>query len=204
LTPEERFEFAATINRVAATSMVFTDKPGIKVSDIRREVRRLIPKGLALVIVDYLQLLAPPDRHVKRYEQVGEMTSELKGVAQEFEVPVLCLCQLNRESAKDGGWPQLHHLRESGSIEQDADNVMFIHLDPTGTSKRVDRERSGAAIGDKDIDDRNGFLVVRKNRQGAIGRHRIVWHPETTTFTPPEVQSFAEFDRFAGNDADGF
>jgi replicative DNA helicase len=81
--------------------------------------------GLSMLLIDYIGLIASHDRRRERHESVAEITSELKSLAMELQIPVVALCQLNREAEK--GKPSLNHLRESGSIEQDADVVMLLH-----------------------------------------------------------------------------
>jgi len=91
--------------------------------------------GLSMLLIDYIGLIASHDRRRERHESVAEITSELKSLAMELQIPVVALCQLNREAEK--GKPSLGHLRESGSIEQDADVVMLLHREtrdsPTAT-----------------------------------------------------------------------
>ena len=89
--------------------------------------------GFDLLIVDYIGLVKAADRTRARYEQVGQITSDLKAIAKDLKVPVLALCQLNRDA--DGAEPKLSNLRESGSVEQDADAVLFIHRAPGETTK---------------------------------------------------------------------
>jgi replicative DNA helicase len=105
--------------RFANASLMIDDRPVVTVAEIRRTARRLKRQGnLCLIVVDYLQRLSPSDPRAKRYEAVGQMSNDLKTLARELNVPVLCLAQLNREIERGGnGRPQLSHLRESGNIE---------------------------------------------------------------------------------------
>lgn len=138
-------------------SIVFDDTPGVSVFDIRNRARSMHrQRPLAGVVVDYLQLMED-DRDIKRWEKVAEMTRRLKLLSRELQVPVIACSQLNRESSRRGdGRPGLSDLRESGSIEQDADVVMLL---------------------DRDTSDPDSDLAVNlaKNRQGQTGITYLSW-----------------------------
>lgn len=125
--------------------------------------------GLALLIVDYIGLVRPDDRTRPRHEQVAEVSAGLKALAKELSIPVLALCQLNREA--DGNEPRLSHLRESGAIEQDADLVLFIHRDA---------EKAG---------NTDAKLIVAKHRHGETGRLSLTWIPDRTRFEDSSGQA---------------
>jgi len=156
------------------------DRPSLTTADMRREARRLHRRsGLALLVVDYLQRVTPADVRVKRYEQVGQITGELKRLAREFNVPVLLLAQLNREvEATADHRPRLSHLRESGDIEQDADVVAFLHRPEV--YKPDDADLHGQAA-----------LIVEKNRNGPTSRFELSWDETTTTFWTPAPAGLA-------------
>lgn len=119
-----------------------------------RSTSRRFP--LALIVVDYLQLMAPRDRRASREQQVGENSEGLKALAKELEVPILALAQVNRESARSSDKrPQMADLRESGRIEADADHVWLLHREDL-----VDRNSTSGAI----------EIHVAKNRNGPSGR----------------------------------
>jgi len=167
---QDRRQLVQVSNHLPGSTLVIDDRASMTVADIHRNARRHSgKKGLALVVVDYLQRLTPHDRRVQRHEQVGAMTDALKARARELDVAVLCLCQLNREAAKDGQ-PQLWQLRESGSIEQDADVVAFLV------------RQYNAGMIDASGADRQAELRIAKNRNGECGAYRLTWEPETTTF----------------------
>jgi replicative DNA helicase len=153
------------------TPLFIWDRAGVSVADIRRRARLLASQDrLSLVIIDYLQRLLPADPRAKRYEQVGQMASDLKRLARDLELPVLCLAQLNRqaESTSDHR-PRLAHLRESGDIEQDADQVLFLHRPEV--HQPDDWDLRGQAV-----------LIVSKNRNGPTGEFNLVWDAPRTTF----------------------
>ena len=145
------------------------DRAGMTVPEIRRWAKRLARRDLHLVVVDYLQRLTPTDRRINRHEQIGQMTAGLKAMARELDVAVLCLAQLSREADKELR-PRLSHLRESGSIEQDADVVAFLWRDrnkePADPARAVE-----------------GEFIVAKNRSGETGALKVWWQASRTRFT---------------------
>lgn len=164
---------------VAPAKLWIDDRPGMSIADIRRSARKLARSGLALVVVDYLQLVTPSDRRVPREQQVATITRELKQAARELDVPVLCLCQLNRQADQER--PRLSHLRESGAIEQDADMVVFLY------AHEAKQERG---------EDHNAVLEVAKYRHGESKVFRMYWTGATTSFACPD-QGYSEFKPFA-------
>ena len=176
---EEHWRVDRALNELSAAALVIDDRPELSVASIRRETRRLARKGLALITVDYLQLLMPADRKLQRYEQIGQMTAGLKALARELDVPVLVLGQLSR-AAEVADEPRLCHLRESGSIEQDADVVLLLHRP----------EDALEADGDRwDAD-----LIIAKNRNGPSGRVKLDWDGTLMQF---RVHQRAEYPEFA-------
>jgi replicative DNA helicase len=179
---DETTALSDAMREVATSRLWIHDSPQLSAADIRRASRRL--DGLAMIVVDYLQLVAPPDRRVQRYEQVGQTTRALKAMARELGVPVLVLCQLNREAEKLDR-PTLSNLRESGSIEQDADVVTFLHRPP----KPIEHD------GQK----WDAEWIVAKNRNGPSNRtYRLTWHPEQTRYECWAPDGYPEFDQFGG------
>lgn len=121
-------------------------------------------KGIGLIVVDYLQLLHSKSKYSIREQEVAEISRKLKLLSRELEIPVIALCQLNRESEKRKR-PALADLRESGSLEQDADNVIFIY-------KSEDEE--GVIL--------NMELIIAKQRNGGTGTVKVRFNSKTTTF----------------------
>jgi replicative DNA helicase len=163
--------------------IVIHDQPGLCVHEIRRACRRLAPKGLGLIVVDYLQRVTPEDRRADRHLQIGQITWALKALALELKVPVLVLSQLGRaaeERNRKTGMviePRLSHLKESGDIEQDADMVLLLH--------RQQRAKEAE-------------LILAKNRQGEQGKFHLTFDAARTLFKP-RVDGYSEFDGFAGD-----
>ncbi len=168
LTPADRKALVEASNTIAGLPLQIHDQPGLSLFDIRTAARNLRSKDLALVVVDYLQRLTPADAKLPRYQQIGAMSDGLKRLARELSVPVLACCQLSREAEKETQ-PRLHHLRESGSIEQDADMVLMLH-----------RRTNGSA--EDDHQDRQADLLIEKNRNGETGALRLNWIPERTRY----------------------
>lgn len=157
LTDDDWQRLAQHAGTIGGWRLRVDDQGSQSLAQIRARARstsRRFP--LALVVVDYLQLMAPRDRRVSREQQVGENSEGLKALAKELEVPVLALAQVNRESARSSDKrPQMADLRESGRIEADADHVWLLHREDL-----VDRESTTGAI----------EVHVAKNRNGPSGR----------------------------------
>lgn len=160
------------------------DQPGSNILKMRATLRRLQnEKKVDLVIIDYLQLMAPV--HVKAsdspVQQVTEISRSLKQLAREFNVPVLALSQLSRAVEQRGGKPRLSDLRDSGSIEQDADVVMFIH--------REDRTK-------EDSDMKNiAEILIEKHRNGPTGTAKLFFDADKSTFLNLDKNESDEFGK---------
>ena len=156
---------------IEQASFYIDDTPALTVSALRTRARRLKRQhGLGLVVVDYLQLLRSTGRHNdNRVQEVSEITQGLKALAKELNVPILALSQLSRavESRTDKR-PLLSDLRESGSIEQDADVVMFIYRDVVYNPETDDPGKTE--------------ILVRKQRNGPIGDVRLHFESKFTRF----------------------
>lgn len=143
------------------------DFAGSSMSNIRTTSRIMHRKeGLDCIVIDYLGLVKPEDSKIAREQQVAEISRMAKQLAKELNIPVFLICQLNRDSVKKGAEPQLHDLRESGQIEQDADVVLLLHRD--------------LLADDKD----KTSIIVAKNRFGGTGhsRDRIKFVPKSQRF----------------------
>jgi replicative DNA helicase len=152
------------------------DSPTSSILEIRTKARRLqMEHGLGLIIVDYLQLMESKTRIENRVLEISEITRSLKGLARELNVPVLALSQLSRavEMAKPA-IPKLAHLRESGSIEQDADVVMFIYRKSADRNYRIE---------DIPMEERNiAELHIAKHRNGPTGMVRVFFDDARVSF----------------------
>lgn len=159
------------------TEMYFDDTPGITVPEIKAKLRRL--KNVDLVIIDYLQLMSSPRRIDNRVQEISEITRGLKILAKEFNVPVITLSQLSRASEQRAEHkPQLSDLRDSGSIEQDADIVLFLYRE----GYYQNEEKSI----DENADKNSGECIVAKNRHGEARSVPLHWQGEFMRFTAQE------------------
>ncbi|MCG2700895.1 replicative DNA helicase, partial [Candidatus Parcubacteria bacterium] len=163
------------------------DSATSNIMEMRTKARRLqIEKGLGLLVIDYLQLMEGRGKYGdNRVQEVSEITRALKGIARELNIPVLALSQLSRavEQSKPA-IPKLSHLRESGSIEQDADVVMFIYR------KAADR---GYNIDELPASEKNSAeLYVAKHRNGPTGKVNLYFNEETVSFKNMEKSGLDE------------
>ena len=152
------------------------DTPGITIPDMKSKLRRL--NGVDLVVVDYLQLMSSAKRIENRVQEISEITRNLKIMAKELDVPLITLSQLSRASEqRTDHRPLLSDLRDSGSIEQDADMVLFLYRE--GYYSAADAAEQG---------DRNsGECIVAKNRHGETRTIQLHWQGEFMRFTAREV-----------------
>lgn len=177
ISPQEWGNINEAIRELGSLDILIDDTPGTTVTEIRAKARRMLHnKQKSLIILDYLQLVNPPagrNYGGNRAFEVSEMSRGLKIMAKELNVPVIMLSQLNRSlEGRTGKRPQMSDLRESGSIEQDADIVMLL-----------DRSTSEA---EAERDDRPDFgvtrVIVAKNRSGPIGDVDLMFLPASTKF----------------------
>ncbi len=181
----------SAIDTLSKAPIYIDDQPGNNILKMRAVARRLKnEKGLGLIVVDYLQLMVPTQtRNVdSTVQQVTEISRSLKNLARELDVPVLALSQLSRAVEQRGGKPKLSDLRDSGSIEQDADVVMFIHREDKA-NRTEDSEKTNIAE-----------ILIEKHRNGATGKVELFFNERKATFQPLEKAEFtgaeAEFRDF--------
>ena len=176
LTEEDWGKIGVASAALSQTEIMVDDNPSISVAEMSAKCRRL--ENLGLVVIDYLQLMTSAgmgqsSNNANRVQVVSDISRALKIMAKELNVPVICLSQLSRanESRQDKR-PMLSDLRESGAIEQDADEVMFIHREDY---YNPDTEKKNIAE-----------LIVAKNRHGEVGTVETQWLPQFTTFADRE------------------
>lgn len=156
------------------------DKAANSVLNMRSVLRRLnTDKPIGLIIVDYLQLMSTARDYDNMVNQVTEISRSLKALAKEFNAPVIALSQLSRAVESRGGKPRLSDLRDSGSIEQDADVVMFIHRE----------DKYGEDTEKKNIVQ----ILIEKHRNGPTGIVELYFDDKKTTFLPIEKSEFGDF-----------
>lgn len=163
---------------VLSESPIYIDDSAItNIMEIRSKTRRLqIEKGLGLLIIDYLQLMEGMGNSENRVQEVAVITRALKGISRELNIPVLAISQLSRAVEMGGGpaMPKLAHLRESGSIEQDADVVMFIYR------KKADRYYLNRDLKPEDM--HTAEIHIAKHRNGPTGTVKVFFNEEKTSF----------------------
>jgi replicative DNA helicase len=164
--------------RVAKARIFVDDTPGIDVMEMRAKARRLkMEVGLDLIMIDYLQLMSVKGKVESRNQEISQISRGLKAVAKELNLPLISLSQLSRRPEQRTGdhRPQLADLRESGSIEQDADVVCFIYRDEVYNKETEDK---GLAE-----------IIIGKQRNGPIGDFKLVFRHDITKFFTPEPSS---------------
>ena len=163
------------VSQLSNTNMVIDDTPGITIGEIRAKCRRLASseKGLALIVIDYLQLISGGRNYgANRQQEVSDISRSLKTLAMELNVPIIALSQLSRSvESREEKRPMMSDLRESGSIEQDADIVMFLY--------REDYYNKEART-----EDNNSIseLIIGKHRSGPTGTIELLFKKNTSTF----------------------
>lgn len=195
LTPSEKERFDRAVKALDESPLYVDDTSARNVSEIGAIARRMKRKvGLSLVIIDYLSLIEPDNPKDPRHEQVARISRRLKGLARDLDVPVMCLAQLNRlvEQGKNNR-PSMSNLRESGAVEQDADQVLLIHREEYYHTKEEAEEKGIRGIAD---------LIVAKNRNGPIGDVKLGWQAKYTLFnnfaTGEEVGEYtSDFQSFS-------
>lgn len=173
------------LDELSRTPIYIDDQAGNTILKMRSAARKLkIEKGLKMLVIDYLQLMAPTNtkQSDSMVQQVTEISRSLKHLARELDIPVLALSQLSRAVETRGGKPKLSDLRDSGSIEQDADLVMFIHAeqedirDESGKMKEIQRKQ----------------LIIAKHRNGPLGEVNLDYHTRHNTFVEIDFSNYGK------------
>lgn len=172
LSGDEWVKLAASADVLSKTNIYLDDTAGITVAEMKAKLRRL--KNLSLVVIDYLQLMSSGKRTENRVQEISQMTRNLKIMAKELNVPVILLSQLSRAAEqRQGHRPMLSDLRDSGSIEQDADIVLFLYRE---------------SYYEEEVENKNlAQVIVAKNRHGSTGDVDISWIGEYTRFESLET-----------------
>ena len=167
---EEQTKLLEAADEFSKAPIFIDDSSAISIMQLRAKARRIHARTpLGFIIVDYLQLLSPTDPRVPREQQVAEASRGLKAIAKELDVPVLVLSQLNRSSEKDNRTPKISDLRESGSIEQDADVVLML-------ARPRDADEKFQVAAD------SAELIVAKQRNGPVGELKLTFLRDITRF----------------------
>lgn len=192
LTLDEEFDkIRHSLEKLSTAPIFIDDQAGNSIMKMRSAARKLRNEhGLGLIIVDYLQLITTSRQYDSMVNQVTEISRSLKGLAKDLDVPVIALSQLSRALESRGGKPKLSDLRDSGSIEQDADVVMFIH--------REDKM-------DKSLEKTNiAEIIVEKHRNGPVGAIQLYFDEEKSTFMSIDKHHGFDVPARAGGNVDDF
>ena len=169
LSSSEEAKIIHAADRLYDAPFYIVDTPGMKLLELRAMARRLrFQHKIEILFIDYLTLIASDNRDLPRHEQIAEISRSLKSLARELEIPVVALSQLRRDA--EGKQPNLADIRESGSIEQDADLVMFLH-----------RERETEIKANKNSEGKTE-LIIAKQRNGPVGKVDLVFIPKYARF----------------------
>ena len=186
LSSESEFsKIRDSLDSLSKAPIFIDDLAGNSMVRMRSVCRRIkAENGIGLIIVDYLQLMSTSKNYDNMVNQVTEISRSLKALAKEFDVPVIALSQLSRAVESRGGRPRLSDLRDSGSIEQDADIVMFIHREDKG---KDESERTNIAE-----------ILIEKHRNGPVGKVDLYFDEKTTSFMSIEKSSMNQFAPSSG------
>lgn len=172
-----------SLGRLRNAKIFLDDEPGITPIKLKSKLRKMNARHpIDLVIIDYLQLMNTTKSYDSMVNQVTEISRSLKAIAKEFNVPIIALSQLSRAVETRGGKPKLSDLRDSGSIEQDADVVMFIHREDY-TKSASDRQNTGMLEAE---------ILVEKHRNGPTGYVKLHFDKDKTTFVSVD-KNFGDF-----------
>lgn len=179
--PDERMQLdlVQAANEYKGRPLVIDDNGGQNILEIRAKCRRVhARRPLDLVVIDYIQLINGLDSGLPREQQIAEVSRSIKAMAKEFNVPIIALAQLNRKSEDEARQPRMSDLRESGSIEQDADIVMLISKPPASQKQKDEQEEEHAS-------QPGCFarqLIVAKNRNGPTSDINLLFNAGLTRF----------------------
>lgn len=181
LSEEEWSRLIPASDVLSKAELYLDDTPGITITEMKSRLRRL--RNLDLVVIDYLQLMGSGRRIDNRVQEISEITRNLKILAKEMNVPVITLSQLSRASEqRTDHRPQLSDLRDSGSIEQDADIVLFLYREGYYSEKSAEQAAPTA-------DMNSGECIVAKNRHGEAKSVKLHWQGEFMRFTGTEARN---------------
>ena len=172
MTSKEWKNLSISMKKISDLPIFIDDNPNLTLTDIRSKLRKIFTGNVqsGLVIIDYLQLMKLSSKLDNRVQEISYLTRSLKILAKEFQLPIIVLSQLSRNvESRTNKRPMLSDLRESGSIEQDADIVIMLY-----------REEY---YNDKNSDSQVTELIVAKHRNGPTGTAKLLFKPSVTSFT---------------------
>jgi replicative DNA helicase len=184
MTSEDFKKILEVMGRINEAPFYIVDAPNMKLLDLRSQARQLRSKEkVQAIFIDYLGLIQHENNKLPLHQQISEISRSLKMLARELKIPVVVLCQLNREMERLGHSqaPTLANIRDSGSIEQDADLVMFLHRKPPEKAKKEGEEEQMPALDGIPVE-----LIIAKQRNGPVGMIDLVMQSKFTRFVPME------------------
>jgi replicative DNA helicase len=184
ITSDDFRRIRDTLGMFCDAPFYIVEIPNKELHQLRSQARKLRSKeGVQIIFIDYIGLIVHENSRLPRHDQIGEISRSLKGLARELDIPIVALCQLNRDTEKTGHGqqPTLANLRDSGSIEQDADLVMFLHRKPPAKDKKGGEEEQAA-----NIEGIPTELIIAKQRNGPVGVIDLMLQAKYTRFVPVE------------------
>jgi replicative DNA helicase len=176
LKPSDFHNLAEAAGRIYEAPLYIDDTPNIKLLDLRSTARKMkMAHDIRILFIDYISLISSEAKDMPRHEQIAEISRSLKALARELNIPVIALSQVRRET--EGKAPILADLRESGSLEQDADMVMLLHRN-RGAENEVgedDRAKVNNVVTE---------VIIAKQRNGPVGTIKLAFIPQFTKFEP--------------------
>lgn len=164
------------LGKIFEGPLYVVDQPNMKLLDLKAMARRMVKEnGVKIIFIDYMGLITPENRQSPGYEQMSLVSKTLKTLARELEIPVIALVQLNRDA--EGQEPSLNQIRGSGSIEQDADVVMFLHRD-----RKPEAAGEDGVVRSVNNDPQDAKLIVAKQRNGMTGEISLKFFGKYTLF----------------------
>ncbi|MDR2901032.1 MAG: replicative DNA helicase [Treponema sp.] len=171
LQPKDFTSLIDAAGKIYDAPLYILDMPNLKMLDLRAQARRLkAQQKIEIIFIDYLTLISSDNYQIPRHEQIAEISRSLKSLARELDLPIVALSQVKRDA--EGKKPSLADIRESGSIEQDADLVMFLHRERESEKKPEDAEAKFIKT----------ELIIAKQRNGPVGTVDIAFIPRFTRF----------------------
>jgi replicative DNA helicase len=186
-------KLATYVGKLEHAKMYIDDTPGLSILELRAKARRMVDEhDVRLIVVDYLQLMSAPGVRESREREIATISRSLKALAKDLNIPIIAISQLNRAvEQRTGGKPMLADLRESGSIEQDADVVLFVH-------RNKDMEGIPAEEQNK------ALVIIGKQRNGEIGEVPLVWIGEYARFENLAIQAPSNIHQLSPHDEPNF
>ncbi|MCY4460861.1 MAG: replicative DNA helicase [Albidovulum sp.] len=198
MEPEEFHSYASAAREIEQIPLLIDDTPALNIAQITSKARRLKrTKGLDVLFIDYLQLIRATSNRENRTNEVSEITQGLKALAKELDIPVVALSQLSRQvEGRQEKRPQLSDLRESGSIEQDADVVMFVYREQYYVSQQKpnDDDFEKMTKWKNRMNSTSGIaeVIFGKQRHGPVGTANLHFNAHLTAFGDPAKKSQVE------------